>query len=367
MTAKVIDGGELYHLRTPADFNGSWNFRHKFRPRASLSFGLFDKVLATADVFIPTAANALATCDDLVWVYAEVFDALVPAQAEVWKSVVQARPPAKSLIYHGGPGLPAVTTPDVLAALPHVPTLPFDGLAIYLRDPGMTLNVSSELMTTRPISYDEIMRILAPIAGRDLGNLKRNYALVFGASPPPGANQPDVRLGSSPNWDVVLHNWANLARACRNSGLRGIFFDNERYGGTFGFTPAGMGGSQEPYQSAAAQRGFQIMEAMLEEFGDIEIIHLYGPYVSDPIALVAVGLDAGIAQYNDLLGPFFDGMLDAIPAEVPAPAPVPAPVPVPEIIPQIQADMLAAMVAVGTQLKRLNDNVEGALKRLGTP
>lgn len=354
--AKVISGGELYALRTLPQLQFAASYISTRWPEAGISFGLFDKALATTDVFIPTAANALAACDDLVWVYAEVLDALLAASADVWRSFVQPRPLGKSLIYHGAPGFPAVTTPDILAARPHVKTLPFDGIVVYLRSADFTLNASSAIHTGVPISYDQLMTILAPIRGLDLGNLKRNYALVFGASPPKGVVQLDVLTG---DWSTVLQNWANLAKACKDSGLRGIFFDNENYGGTFGRTPTG--GDPLRYANAAKIIGHELMLATLDYPG-IEVIHTHGPYVSDAVALTALGANPGWAA-NDLLGPFFVGMLDALQ--------VPVPVPPPSLGGSwTRADidrLLASLDAVAAALTRSNDIIAGALRKLGSP
>lgn len=346
MSSRVVSGGELYNLRSLPQFQFAASYIRGRWPKAGISFGLYDAALGTADVLRPTLANALAACDEVVWMYAEVLDALNPAQAPLWVSAIPTlSPPGKALIYHGKPGFPAVTTPDVLASLPHIKTLPFDGIVVYLRDKAMTLNATASINSSTPISYDQLMSILAPIRNLDLGNLKRNYAFVLGNSP------PDVVSG---DWMVVIQNWMNLARACKDSGLKGIFLDNENYGGTFGKTPAT--GDPMAYKVSARALGLGIMVTMLQAFPDIEIIHTHGPYVSYADALTALGANPGWAAANDLLSPFFEGMLSAVPDPVPVPPLPPLPVATPDLI-------LDAILGVKEQLLRLNDTIDAALQR----
>lgn len=352
MTAKVTSGGELYNLRTPQDFQSAASYIRGRWPKAGMSFGLFDQALGTVDVLRSTLANALAACDEVCWMYAEIWDALVPTLGDSWVSAIPTMSPrGKALIYHGKPGFPAVTTPDVLASLPHIKTLPFDGITVYLRDKAMTLNATASINSSTPVSYDALMSILAPIRNLDLGNLKRNYAFVLGNSP------PDVVSGE---WSVVMQNWQNLARACKDSGLKGIFFDNENYDGSFGHTPAG--GDPVEYKIYARGLGGGIMNVMLSAFPDIEVIHAHGVYISYADALSTLGANPGWAAANDLLSAFFIGMTDALPVPAPVPVPVPIPVPVPTI-PPLDDQLLSALWSINNNLTRLNDTIDAALQR----
>lgn len=346
MTSRVVSGNELYHLRTPQDFQSAASYIRGRWPKAGISFGVFDGGLPL-DQVTSTIFNALSNCDELAWAYTEGFTALVPGEGATWlNQIVYAQTTiTKALIYHPHPGKSPTATPDVLASLPHLKTLPFDGITVYLRDKAMTLNATASINSSTSVSYDQLMSILAPIRNLDLGNLKRNYAFVLGSSPP---DVVDV------DWMIVIQNWMNLARACKDSGLRGVFFDNENYGGTFGRTPAG--GKSLVYETAAFYRGGEIMKAMISAFPDIEVIHTHGVYISYADALTALGANPGWAAANDLLSPFFEGMLSAVPDPVPVPPLPPLPVATPALI-------LDAILGVKEQLLRLNDTIDAALQR----
>ncbi len=101
-TSINIDGGELYNLRSPADFLSSYNWR-KFtlpsdavncsfippalRPswpgRSSISFGVYDYPFGGAamnpTILRPTVTNALLQADKYVWLYIEGPSFLLPS------------------------------------------------------------------------------------------------------------------------------------------------------------------------------------------------------------------------------------------------------------------------------------------------
>lgn len=351
MTAKVTSGGELYGLRSSQDFQSAASYIRGRWPKAGVSFGVTDGGGMTAEVLTATIENALVAADEMAWFYPEQFSYLVP-HSPAWDFALRApRPTGRQLILHPHPGQSPTATPDFIAAnAGFLGTNPFDGMTTYLRDKTMTLNATASINSSTPVSYDALMAILAPIRNIDLGNLKRNYAFVLGNSP------PDVVNG---DWSVVIQNWANLARACMNSGLKGIFFDNENYGGTFGHTPAG--GDPARYADYAKITGQAVMYGILPVFPDIEILATHGPYVSYADALTALGANPGWAAANDLLGPFFEGMISALPELVPVP--VPAPVPAPVVTDPYGEAIVDVLLRITAQLTRLNDTIEGALQR----
>src|SRR6185436_14834843 len=111
-----IDGGELYNLRSPSDFQNTYNWRKYDEPsaavnspfipaalrsvwsgRISVSYGVYDKPFggATMDPAIlqSTLKNALAQADHYVWFYTEGATFLRPASAggasAVWVDAVR--------------------------------------------------------------------------------------------------------------------------------------------------------------------------------------------------------------------------------------------------------------------------------------
>jgi hypothetical protein len=99
-----VDGGELYTLRTPGDFLGTYNWRKFDEPsdavnstfippalravwsqRISISYGVYDRPFGGASmdpsILKTTLANALAQADHYVWFYTEGETFLLPASS----------------------------------------------------------------------------------------------------------------------------------------------------------------------------------------------------------------------------------------------------------------------------------------------
>jgi hypothetical protein len=205
----------------------------------------------------------------------------------------------KSLIYAGWYGN-TIPTPSFIAQnFDFLESQPFNGLAVYMRNPSMTINASTAIMTPNAISYTSIASVLAPISDLPFDQLQDNFGVVFGSTP------PDFFA----DWSTTVQNFANLAAALRDAGLRGIIFDNEQYFSPWGDYPSGVANtslSLGQYQAQARLRGRQVMEAMVAEYPGIVVLTLHGPYVSEPDApwtLLFPQWQSG----NELLGPFFAG------------------------------------------------------------
>lgn len=186
----------------------------------------------------------------------------------------------------------------------YLDSLPFDGIVAYLRRPDTTDNLTIGVQGATPVSYELAMDVLAPLRG--LGpaqNLKHNFGLVMGGSPPDFFD----------DWTSVIADWTNLARALKDSNFAGIMFDNEQYFGPWGdWTGASMkypAKTLGQYQAQARVRGRQIVNAVKQVFTGIHIITLHGPSVSEPKAPAAL-LYPNWSSGNELLGPFFAGMMD---------------------------------------------------------
>jgi hypothetical protein len=109
----------------------------------------------------------------------------------------------------------------------------------------------------------------------------------------------------------MIQNFAALARALKDAGLKGFIFDNEQYFTPWAWYPDGVaypGFSLSQYQAQAAQRGREVMQAMLAEFPDIVVLCLHGPYISDPYSMQQMGFQ-GVFPYYELIGPLFVGFL----------------------------------------------------------
>lgn len=208
-----------------------------------------------------------------------------------------------SLILHDWFGAGPVPTPSFIRE--HRKFLDsglFDGIAVYVRTADESLNVSATVFTERRLEYRAVANALAPIRGLRFENLKENFAAVVGGAPPDFAE----------DWSVPVANFGVLARAAREAGLRGIYFDNEAYSVPWTDYPRGVKHPRKPlgeYVELARQRGRELMAAMVAEFPDIVVIVLHGPYLSEPKA--PEDLFPQWQSANELTGPFFAGMVEA--------------------------------------------------------
>jgi hypothetical protein len=178
---------------------------------------------------------------------------------------------------------------------------PFDGIAVYLRTPDFSLNVSATVLSEKVVSYPEVVAVLAPIKRLAFGNLTDNFAAVVGGRPPDFME----------DWSRPIANFAHLARAAREAGLKGIYIDNESYQAPWADYPRGVLHEKKPlqeYQDQARLRGRQVMEAMVSQFPDITVLLLHGPYISEPKAPAPLFFQW--QESNELLGPFFAGFVE---------------------------------------------------------
>ena len=180
-------------------------------------------------------------------------------------------------------------------------SLPFDGIAMYVRSEDLSINVSAGVLGTRELSPGEIDKCLDPIRDLKFTNLTQNFAAVLGGRPPDFMD----------DWSVVVGNFARLARAARAAGLKGIYFDNEAYYKPWGDYPRGVNRKEVPladYQLQARKRGREVMEAMVAEFPDLVLLVLHGPYLSE--AQAPSPLFPQWQDRNELVGPFFAGLVE---------------------------------------------------------
>ncbi len=212
------------------------------------------------------------------------------------------RPGPPFLLLHDWYGKSPVATPSYIRDhRDYLDSLPFDGIVAYLRSPNHSLNVSASVFGTKEVSESEIAFVLAPLTGVSFRNLTENFAAVLGGRPPDFMD----------DWSVVIGNFARLAKAAREAGLRGIYFDNEAYYAPWPDYPKGVRHPEKSlgeYQDQARRRGREVMEAMTARFPGITVILLHGPYISEPRA--PDSLFPQVQSSNELHGPFFAGFLE---------------------------------------------------------
>lgn len=209
---------------------------------------------------------------------------------------------APVLILHDWYGnSPAATPAFIRDNLKFLESQPFDGLAIYVRSPDLTVNVTTSILSDTALTCEQIANVLKPVANLPFKKLRHNFAAVLSLKP------PDL----FEDWTVVIRNFGFLARAAREAGLKGIYFDNENYGARWADWPAGVAHPGKPladYQAQARLRGKQVLQAMTAVFPEVVVLSLHGPYISEPKA--PAPLFPSWQRTNLLLGPFFSGFVE---------------------------------------------------------
>lgn len=170
--------------------------------------------------------------------------------------------PEKPKLIHHGWGFPTATY--VAQNIRSMEKMPVDGLAVRIDN-----DYSRYVMSDQPVSYETFKANLQPLIGLNSSTLKYNFVIVH--STPVGDIYDDNK------WNVTINNFANLAKAAKETGLQGIFFDNEEYfGATMMYPDNCANHTVKECQEQARVRGKQIMEAIINEWSNVELIALHG-------------------------------------------------------------------------------------------
>lgn len=175
--------------------------------------------------------------------------------------------------------------------------LPFDGVAITMSN-GLSYQVQSQT----PVSYETLSVALAPLKQTTFTTLRHNFLNIYAA--PAGDLYGD--------WTVPLNNFTNLARAAKEAGVEGVFYDTEEYFGDALRYPQNCANHTVAECQAQAQlRGKQVMDAMRSQWPSVRVITSYGAWVSDRgTASRLSGVTYNdVAWANQLPGPFVIGMV----------------------------------------------------------
>jgi hypothetical protein len=182
----------------------------------------------------------------------------------------------------------------------HIESMPFEGMFIHL------VPFSWLVMKGDSLIYDDIADKLLPI--QDIfTTFQYNFLYVFIDFP--------GDLWDDEVWEITARNFALMARAARDYGMKGIIYDNEEYQDgrwiNFGEDYQNPDYALEEHANKTILRGKQVMEAMVVEFPDIEVMHYHGPYLSEPRTSIpaVVMMQAASWDHYELLGPFFAGMV----------------------------------------------------------
>lgn len=323
---QLIDGKELYHYRTAPEFsNGNtWckntlpsgtvcpfmpqNVRDRWASFVGQSYGQYDGGGMTSGALEGVIETALPYVDNLLWFYSETdltIDIVVTGTSAWYVAMAAVDKQGRRLIHHNSPGAGQIANAGYINTnLATLESRTFSGYTVYPWDLSGT-NVATQIFSTNPVSQATAAAMIAPLFG-DADPLEF-WVLQF------LTNSPDV----FDDWTVPIANAANLALAARAAGFKGIFIDNEFYGGYQGridydFANYKATKTLEEYQAQTRLRGKQIADAIYTAWPEAVVLFVYGPWVSLDAAAVALDFNPAIPEANDLLGPFPVGFAQSL-------------------------------------------------------
>ena len=193
-------------------------------------------------------------------------------------------------------------TPYIVNNTDRLRELPFDGLMV-------NIPASWSVMTDDRWTYDDSFGFwiepLIPVFSDPTLGLKTNYIMAY----------TDREADFLQPWDTTIANFRDLARLARDAGFVGIAFDNEEYAAPLWDWPSTvdqplLGPAQ--YEAAARDKGSQIGSVIADEFPDIRVIILHGPYIADDNVPNSIRLDQfGVGAF-ELYGHFYAGLLEGL-------------------------------------------------------
>lgn len=214
----------------------------------------------------------------------------------------------KFLILHDFKTGPTPTPSFIQKNQAYLETLPFNGITVYLMDENSENDISPAVMKDTPLPYETVASVLAPLKDLKFKALTQNFAFVLS----PLEKTPDF----FDDWSTIIQNFANVARAAREVGLKGIIFDNEDNLGSWNNFPEGCkyypSKPLKEYQDQVRLRGKQIMEAMVAQFPEIVFLSFHGPYISEDKTPAKIFPLVQVQASNRLLGPFFVGFMEGM-------------------------------------------------------
>lgn len=211
----------------------------------------------------------------------------------VFTSILSATP--KIIMYSWGANSKPV---EATKHKDYIDTLPLDGIMFndYTGRHLMNFDFTVGGRVGRPgikdglWTYDQCIDSFAPLTiakpnSYYFKNVKYNFGKV--------AMRINSGLFSDTDWSLLVENYKNYARACKDLGFTGIIIDDEinynstpsywNYWEAYGKTPNPLyytGRTLVECHMQARLRGKQIMEAIISEFPDAVVLLFHGPYRS---------------------------------------------------------------------------------------
>lgn len=196
----------------------------------------------------------------------EAFESTASGAPSVATAPAPVIPTAQKKILHWQTFSNSGSVSNVVANRAYIDTLPFDGIVVKFQDYQDCLGPSYGG------TYATLYGQLSPMRNL-LTHATHNYANVLTGN--------SGMVDPFDSWTTETNRWVNLAMACRDAGLEGIFFDNEEYNVHIWQYPGDCiySGSKtlSQYQQQWRLRGRQVMAAILTQWPTVKILVTIDP------------------------------------------------------------------------------------------
>ena len=232
------------------------------------------------------------------------------ASEATYSFVVKNTLERKRLLLAGGDSWSSVVAANFINNYEHIKNLPFDG---YMVQGGTFTNEVMGEVPGYEVTYDKIWREVGAL--QNLYHDKDNFLLVW--------INLSGDLWDDAVWHTVAQRFAIIAKVAKDLGFKGIAFDNEGYGNHakkminfHGDNENAAWSYKNPdydffqHMEKVTDRYQEIMQAMVQEFTDIEVLVYHTPALSHKNYnhLAALNTtDQGQYWQHDFLGPMFLG------------------------------------------------------------
>lgn len=204
-------------------------------------------------------------------------------------------------------------TAYVRANITDMEKVPFDGVVIRVGDasghPGGTGNLGLEVFQRREFQPSDYQHAIDDLKATHLTTLTDNFLQMY---PPYFGCIVDWY---DPDWSVIAHNAACMAKIAKEGGCKGLMLDPEMCDPNnvplWWYARIVKDKKNAPsfpeYAAKVRERGREFIRAINKEYPDITILGLYGSSLTYAESFYAWNGDGGLSLY----GPFLDGIYEA--------------------------------------------------------
>ncbi|MDO8589110.1 MAG: beta galactosidase jelly roll domain-containing protein [Armatimonadota bacterium] len=216
----------------------------------------------------------------------------------------------KKIVQYGGEPR---DTAYVRQHVAEIEKVPLDGIAITVI--GMdgsgksTGSLGWQLFTKTSFRLEDCRRAVDDLKATKFKRFTENFIVCN--------SHPGQIDWFDPDWSIITHNVACLARVAKQGGCKGLMFDPEMYGEpptpwSYTKLPENLrkAHTYPEYRDKARQRGREFIRAINKEFPDVVFFTLFGNSLSLEAAHSEARTPYGDSLYT-LYSAFLDGILDA--------------------------------------------------------